>query len=326
MHYLITGGAGFIGSHLADSLLKDQHQVTIIDNLSTGRIENLREALQNPQCHFIQGDLETLPELPTIIKKVDAVFHLAAAVGVELVLRQPLQTMRTNLQTTERLLSYVAQEKKPLILASTSEVYGTSSKDKFAETDHLIMGEPTHSRWCYAASKAMDEFFAFAYAQEYQTPITIVRFFNIVGPRQIGHYGMVLPRLINQAINNQPLRVFGNGQQSRCFCHVQDAVSALCLLITSPQAQGQIFNIGTEEAVTIEALAQRIIAISGSSSCIELVPYKQAYSYPGFEEMFHRTPDTSKIQKMISWRPNFSLNQIIEATLIYCSRSKQSEM
>lgn len=311
MHFLITGGAGFIGSHLTESLLNDGHLVTVIDNLSTGHIGNIAKFQSNPSFRFVQDDVTTSPRLPDLIAEADAIFHLAAVVGVELVLQEPLKTLQTNLHATERLLELAAPQKKFILIASTSEVYGVSDNPTFRETDTLHIGTPTKSRWNYAASKLIDECWALTYAQACDAPISIVRFFNIVGPGQIGTYGMVLPRMIQKARTNQPVQVYGNGEQSRCFCHVNDAVIALKQLITHPCSKGEIFNIGSTESVCINELAQRVIRLTNSSSEIQHIPYHQAYGAQGFDEMYHRTPNIDKIQQLIQWKPTYCLDDII---------------
>jgi len=310
MRFLITGGAGFIGSHLADRLLADGHLVTALDDLSTGRLANIAAAMRTPQFRFVKGRVETVPELAELVAGADIVIHLAAAVGVDLVVKSPVYTIETNLQATEAVFAHAARSGARVIAASTSEVYGKANKATFKETDDLVIGPPTHFRWSYAASKAMDEFLAFAYRKEKGLQATIVRFFNTVGPRQVGEYGMVIPRFVEQALAGQPIRVFGDGEQSRCFCHVHDTVRALVALAADPATEGEIFNIGSPAPVSINELASRIIAITGSASAIEHIPYDQAYA-PGFEDMLRRVPDIHKIHRATGWKPQKNLDEVI---------------
>lgn len=310
MRALITGGAGFIGSHLADALLRAGHEVAVLDDLSTGRLANLRDALRSPNCRFVRGRVEESPALAPLTRWADTVFHLAAAVGVDLVVHSPVRTIETNVQGTEQVFRQAARRGKRVVAASTSEVYGRATAPTFKETDDLVIGPPTHYRWSYAASKALDEYLAFAYAKEKALRVTIVRLFNTVGPRQVGRYGMVLPRFVGQALSGEPVRVFGTGRQTRCFCHVADTVRALMSLAALPEAEGQIFNIGSPHPVTINALAARVIRLTGSTSGIVHVPYAEAYA-PGFEDMQKRVPNIAKIRKVAGWQPALSLDEII---------------
>lgn len=310
---LVTGGAGFIGSHLVERLLADGNQVTVIDDLSTGRMENLVGARQNPAFRFIESAVSGCLELSELVAKADQVFHLAAAVGVELVVRSPIRVIETNLGETQALLEAAAVRRTPVLLASTSEVYGKSAKEEFAEEDDLLIGPPTHSRWSYACSKLMDEFLALAFAKERGLPVIITRLFNTVGPRQTGRYGMVLPRFIAAAQRGEPLRVYGDGQQSRCFCYVNDVVEAMVRLANCPSARGEVFNIGATEEVTIAGLAQQVIATLGSASSIELVPYNEAYE-PGFEDMRRRRPSVEKLARFTGFKPETPLREIIRRT------------
>jgi UDP-glucose 4-epimerase len=309
--YLVTGGAGFIGSHLVDRLLNEGHQVTIIDDLSTGNAANLAP-VQN-RVEFVQTKVSTCADLQQIVDASSGVFHLAAAVGVDLVIRSPIETIRTNLDETEVILEAAAVANVPILIASTSEVYGKSQKPEFAETDDLLIGPPTLGRWSYACSKLMDEFLALSYFKERKLPVTIARLFNTVGPRQTGHYGMVLPRFIAAAKANQPLRVFGDGQQRRCFCYVADTIEALLRLHRIPIARGEVVNIGSAEEISILDLAHRVIKLTGSSSTIELVPYDRAYT-PGFEDMLRRKPSIEKLARLTAFRPTTSLDEIIQRT------------
>ncbi len=310
MRFLITGGAGFIGSHLADHLLREGHEVTAIDDLSTGRMGNLAAILREPRFRLVKGRVEEAPELADLVAGADLVFHLAAAVGVDLVVQSPVHTIETNLRATEAVFKNAAAAGTRVIAASTSEVYGKANSPTFRETDDLVIGPPTHFRWSYAASKAMDEFLAFAYRKEKGLKATIVRFFNTVGPRQLGDYGMVIPRFVGQALAGQPVRVFGDGAQSRCFCHVQDTVRALVVLAADPATEGEIFNIGSPNPVTINDLALRVVALTGSRSTVEHIPYDKAYA-PGFEDMLRRVPDIHKIRRFTGWEPRKSLDEII---------------
>ena len=310
MKYLITGGAGFIGSHLTEALLAAGHQVTVIDDLSTGTTANLRQAIDHPKFRFVLGAVESSQDMGTLMAWADTVFHLAAAVGVDLVVRNPVRTIETNVHGTENVLRYAALTGAKVIVASTSEVYGKSAATVFKETDDLLLGPPTHYRWSYAASKALDEYLALAYAKEKQVRTVIVRLFNTVGPRQTGRYGMVLPRFVEAALKGEPLRVFGDGQQTRCFCHVHDTVRALTGVAVKAEAEAQIFNIGSTHSVSINELAAEVLRLTGSRSAIVHVPYSEAYA-PGFEDMRRRVPDTGRIQQLIGWQPEKSLEAIV---------------
>ena len=309
--YLVTGGAGFIGSHLVDRLLNEGHQVTIIDDLSTGNPANL--ASVRNRVELIQTKVSTCADLQQIVDASNGIFHLAAAVGVDLVIRSPIETIRTNLDETEVILEAAAVSNVPILIASTSEVYGKSQKPEFAETDDLLIGPPTLGRWSYACSKLMDEFLALSYFKERKLPVTIARLFNTVGPRQTGHYGMVLPRFIAAAKANQPLHVFGDGQQRRCFCFVADTIEALARLHRTHAARGEVVNIGSAEEISILDLAHRVIKLTGSSSTIELVPYDRAYT-PGFEDMLRRKPSIEKLARLTAFRPTTPLDEIILRT------------
>jgi len=312
-HCVVTGGAGFIGSHLVERLLADGHRVTVIDDLSTGRRENLAAAAAHPGLRFIESTVSGCAELDELVAGADQVFHLAAAVGVELVVRAPIRVIETNLGETQALLAAAAVRRTPVLLASTSEVYGKSAKAEFAEEDDLLIGPPTHARWSYACSKLMDEFLALAFAQERGLPVVIARLFNTVGPRQTGRYGMVLPRFIAAARRGEPLRVFGDGQQTRCFGFVNDTVEALVRLARTPAARGEVFNVGGTEEVTIEDLARRVIALLGSASTVQLVPYHEAYA-PGFEDMRRRRPAVGKLERVTGFLPATPLDEIIRRT------------
>ena len=311
-HTLITGGAGFIGSHLTERLLKAGEKVVVIDDLSTGSLENLPKTKDKTRLRFIKSEVTSCEELDQIIAKSKYVYHLAAAVGVDFVMQSPIRTIETNLKSTEAILEAAAYNNTPILLPSSSEVYGKSSREAFAETDDLLIGPPTLGRWSYACSKLMDEFLALAFYNERQLPVTVVRLFNTVGPRQTGRYGMVLPRFIEAAKANEPIRVFGDGQQSRCFCHVQDTIESLIRLANCPNAPGNIFNIGSTEEVSILELANRIIKITGSKSEIKFVPYDLAYD-SGFEDMQRRKPMINKLEKFTDFCPKTSLDDIIRS-------------
>lgn len=311
MKYLITGGAGFIGGHLTESLLADGHQVTVIDDFSTGSIDNLSAVMDNPLLEVVEGDILHLPELEYLITRSDLVFHLAAAVGVELVVHDPVRTINTNVHGTEKVLKGAVRQNTRLIIASTSEVYGKSEKESFSETDDLLIGPSTHCRWSYACSKLLDEFYAMAYARSNKLPVTVARFFNTVGPRQTGRYGMVLPRFVSKALKNETLEVYGDGEQSRCFCHVFDTVRALRGLADGNETIGEIFNIGTRRQTTINALAEMVIDRLGSSSKIDHIPYEKAYE-AGFEDMRRRLPNITKVTSTVGWTPEHSLETIID--------------
>ena len=310
MKYLVTGGAGFIGSHLTEALLAAGHEVAVLDDLSTGSTDNFKDIVNHPKFRFVLGSVETSHDLGALIVWADTVFHLAAVVGVDLVVRYPVRTIETNVHGTENVLRYAALSATKVIVTSTSEVYGKATSPVFKETDDLLIGPPTHCRWAYAASKALDEYLALAYYKEKKLRTVIVRLFNTVGPRQTGRYGMVLPRFVEQAIQNKPLRVFGDGNQTRCFCHVQDTVRALMLLEQNQKAEAEIFNIGTTRSISINELAGKVIELIGSTSDIVHIPYCEAYE-PGFEDMQRRMPDTGKLQKLTAWHSEKSLEQII---------------
>lgn len=310
---LVTGGAGFIGSHLVERLLAADKSVVVVDDFSTGSRANLAAFVAHPRLRLIEKKISDCSELPGLVAEAESIYHLAAAVGVDLVVRSPIQVLATNLTETQVLLEAAAQHQIPTLIASTSEVYGKSEKEAFHEDDDLIVGSPQHARWSYACSKLMDEFWALAYAKERALPVVIARMFNTVGPRQTGKFGMVLPRFIAAAQAGKPIRVFGDGQQSRCFCYVADTIEALLRLQNCPAARGQIVNIGNTEAVTMRQLAERVIAALGSASTIELVPYDQAYA-PGFDDMRRRKPDVSKLERMTGFRPRTPLEEIIRRT------------
>jgi UDP-glucose 4-epimerase len=312
----ITGGAGFIGSHLADALLDAGHSVVVLDNLATGSIDNIAHLKGRAGFSYHIDSVTNEPLLAELIDHCDIVFHLAAAVGVKLIVEQPVHTIETNVHGTEVVLKHANKKKKLVVIASTSEVYGKSIAVPFREDADLVMGATTKHRWAYACSKAIDEFLALAYWKERQLPVIIVRFFNTVGPRQTGQYGMVIPNFVRQALAGAPITVFGDGTQSRSFTHVTDVVGALIKLAVEPQAIGQVINIGCVEEVSINALAERVKAMTGSASPIRQIPYDQAYE-SGFEDMPRRVPDLGKIAAMIGYQTKFTLDDILGDVIEY---------
>ena len=307
---LVTGGAGFIGSHLTERLLADGASVVVIDDLSTGSLDNLRAVAGHPGLRVIESKVSGFTGLAELVAGCGFIFHLAAAVGVELVVNSPIRTIETNLRETEAVLAAAAPAGVPLLLASTSEVYGKSPKMVFSEDDDLLIGPPTLGRWSYACSKLMDEFLALAHMRERGLPVTIVRLFNTVGPRQTGRHGMVLPRVVDAAKAGRPLRVYGDGLQTRCFCHVADTVEALVRLRACDAARGEVVNVGHDEPVSIRELAARVIQTLGTGSVVEFVSYEQAYA-AGFEDMRNRRPALEKLARLTGFRPERSLRQII---------------
>jgi UDP-glucose 4-epimerase len=309
-HYLITGGAGFIGSHLSDTLLARGDSVTIIDNLSTGRFENIAHLVSNPRFAFAITEVNNETVLDRLASQCEIIVHLAAAVGVELVVQSPVHTITTNIGGTEAVLEAARRYRVKTLLASTSEVYGKGLRVPFQEDDDVLLGPTCRARWSYAASKMVDEFLGMAYYHEYGLPAVAFRLFNTVGPRQVGHYGMVMPRFVGAALAGETLRVYGDGTQTRCFCHVLDAVQAIIALSQEPTAVGQVFNVGATEPISILELAQRVIALTQSSSDIVFVPYSEAYA-EGFEDMARRAPDITRIRQTVGWTPARSLDDII---------------
>jgi UDP-glucose 4-epimerase len=313
---LITGGAGFIGSHLAEALLNQGHEVDIIDNLSTGSIRNVGHLKTNPRFKYTIDTLTNEPLLAELIDRNDVIFHFAAAVGVKLIVDEPVHTIETNVHGTEVVLKHANKKRKKVVIASTSEVYGKSTDVPFREDADLVMGATVKHRWAYACSKAIDEFLALAYYKERGLPVIIVRFFNTVGPRQTGQYGMVLPSFVRQALAGEPITVFGDGTQSRSFTYVGDVVECLMKLVNEPKALGQVFNIGNKEEVTILRLAEIVKSRTGSASPIEFVPYDKAYE-EGFEDMPRRVPDLSKIRALVGYEPKVQLDEIISRVIDY---------
>jgi UDP-glucose 4-epimerase len=314
-HILVTGGAGFIGSHLVERLLNDGKSIVIIDDFSTGSLENLRTVGKNPRLKIVRAKISTCKELPKLAADADFIFHLAATVGVDLVVKSALHVLETSFNETQILLRAAAQHSTPLLLTSTSEVYGKSARPEFSEDDDLLIGPPGHSRWSYASAKLTDEFLALAYAREKNLPVTIARLFNTVGPRQTGRYGMVLPRFIAAAKRNDPLKVFGDGRQTRCFGFVHDVVEALVRLQNCQKARGEIFNIGGTEEVSMLGLARLVVKTLGSKSRIELIPYDKAYA-PGFDDMRRRKPLVEKLERFVKFKPQTPLREIIRRTAV----------
>lgn len=309
MRYLITGGAGFIGSHLAENLIARGDNVLVLDNFSTGsevNLANIRKKIDVERVDILDQKI-----IDKFVKNVDFVVHLAAALGVFNIVSKPLDSLKVNLQGTEILLESASKYTKPFLLASTSEIYGKNTKVPLNEEDDRIVGHPLRSRWSYSEAKAVDESLAYFYFQEKNLPARIVRFFNTVGPRQVGHYGMVLPRFVSAALKNEPLFVYGSGDQVRCFCHVNDAVRAMMLVIDSPKALGQVYNVGSDEQISIMALAKKVIEITGSKSIINQLDYNEAYP-SGFEDIQIRVPDISKIKSSLGWQPKINLDRIIK--------------
>jgi UDP-glucose 4-epimerase len=313
---LITGGAGFIGSHLSEALLNEGHQVQILDNLSTGSIDNINHLKGRQGFDYFIDSVNNEPLLAELIDRCDVVFHLAAAVGVKLIVEQPVYTIETNVHGTEVVLKHANKKKKLVVIASTSEVYGKSDDVPFREDSDLVLGPTPKHRWAYACSKAIDEFLALAYWKERRLPVIIVRFFNTVGPRQTGQYGMVIPNFVRQALAGEPITVFGDGTQRRAFTHVADVVGALQKLIVEPRAVGQVVNVGNTQETTILALAERVRGMTGSKSAIRLIPYDEAYE-SGFEDMPRRVPALAKIEGLIGYRPVHTLDDILEQVIDY---------
>jgi UDP-glucose 4-epimerase len=321
VRYLITGGAGFIGSHLAERLLDRGDEVLILDNLSTGGMENIRHLKVYDRMHYYLDGLENGPLLAELVDEADVVFHLAAAVGVRLIVESPVRTIETNVNGTQHVLEAAAKKRKLVICASTSEVYGKSTEVPFTEDADLVMGPTTKGRWSYAASKALDEFLALAYWKEKGQPVIVLRLFNTVGPRQSGRYGMVMPNFVRQALDGVPITVYGTGKQSRCFCDVRDTVEAMLRLTATDAAVGEVVNIGNDHEITIEELARVVKEQTGSASPIVRVPYDQAYE-PGFEDMFRRVPSLVKLERLTDFRPRTPLAEIIARVIAYMEKKR----
>jgi len=316
MRALITGGAGFVGSHLGDALLAGGHEVFVIDDLSTGSIENISHLKPHPAFHYTIESIVNEPVLAELVDRSDVVFHLAAAVGVKKIVEEPVHTIENNVHGTEVVLRHANKKKKLVLIASTSEVYGKSTEVPFREDADLVMGPTTKHRWAYACSKAIDEFLALAYWKEKRLPIVIVRLFNTVGPRQTGQYGMVIPTFVRQALAGHPITVYGDGSQSRSFTYVGDVVRALVALVGEPRAVGQVFNVGHGAEISIRALAEKVKERTGSGSPIVTVPYDQAYE-AGFEDMVRRVPDISKIRALVGYEPTVGLDEILDQVIEY---------
>jgi UDP-glucose 4-epimerase len=310
MRALITGGCGFIGSHLAEALVQRGDHVTVVDDLSTGRFDNVAHLVGRPRFQFVIETILNEAVMDRLVSECDIIYHLAAAVGVELIVHDPVRVIETNIKGCEAVMRIGARYRKKIMLASTSEIYGKNDRVPFSEDDDGVLGATTRSRWSYACSKAMDEFLALAYHKQMALPVVIMRFFNTVGPRQTGRYGMVVPRFVQQALRGENLTVYGDGQQSRCFTYVGDVIRAVMGLAEAPEAVGEVFNIGGSQEVTIETLARRTITLTGSRSELVFIPYDQAYE-KGFEDMRRRVPDTTKIRRYIGWRPEVDLDGIL---------------
>ena len=316
MKVLVTGGAGFIGSHLAEALLSAGHYVTVIDDLSTGRMQNIQHLVNHPLFDFAIETITNRIVMDRLVSGCDLIFHLAAAVGVKLIMQDPVHTIETNVMATETVLQTALRYRVKVLVASTSEVYGKGTSFPFGEDDDIVLGPPSRNRWAYAASKMVDECLSFAYHRQYGLPIVNFRLFNTIGPRQTGRYGMVAPNFVRQALAGDPITVYGDGQQSRCFCDVSDAVRALMALAECTDAEGQLFNIGSTEEITILDLAKKTIELTGSGSQIDFLSYDEAYG-PGFEDMRRRVPDISKIFNVVGWASHLSLDQTLRRIIQY---------
>jgi len=320
---LITGGAGFIGSHLAERLLKDGNKVIAIDNLSTGSLKNIEAFKANRRFDFVEGDVRNTELMETLVERGDVVFHLAAAVGVQLIADRPVHTIETNISGTEVVLEACNKFGRKILIASSSEVYGKSEAVPFREDDDIVLGSTSLSRWSYACSKAIDEFLGLAFHQQYGLGVVIGRFFNTIGPRQTGQYGMVVPRFVQWASRNEPVLIYGTGKQRRCFCFVDDLVEAVIELMNCNHAAGQVYNIGSTEETTIEQLADKIIALTASSSKKEFVPYEVAYGRP-IEDMMRRVPNLERIKKTIGWQPKTNLTETLQVIIQSITVSRAS--
>lgn len=317
MKVLITGGAGFIGSHLSDELIAGGNEVTILDDLSTGRFENIAHLEGNKSFQFVEGTILNETLVDKLVERCDVVYHLAAAVGVDLVVKKPLESLVTNIKGSEIVLDMAHRYHKKILITSTSEIYGKNTNGPLKEDDDRILGSPLKVRWGYSTAKAVDEMLAYIYWKEKKVPTIIVRLFNTVGPRQTGAYGMVIPRFVNQALKNEELTVYGTGKQSRCFLHVKDVIKTLIKLMNSKDAVGQVFNIGSQEEITIENLAKKVIEITKSKSKLVYISYEKAYE-EGFEDMQRRVPDTTKVKNLSGFRPTIDLDGIIKSVVEYC--------
>jgi UDP-glucose 4-epimerase len=323
LRYLITGGAGFIGSHLSERLLARGDRVVLLDNLSTGSMDNIRHLKTSGQMEYHLDNIENHQLVAELVDDADIVVHLAAAVGVKLIVESPVRTIETNVNGTQRILEAACKKRKLVLTASTSEVYGKNTNVPFHEDADLVLGPTTKGRWSYAASKALDEFLALSYWKEKKLPVIVVRLFNTVGPRQTGRYGMVLPNFVKQALDNGPIEVYGNGQQSRCFCDVRDTVEGLIRLMDTDRSIGEVVNVGNTEEITIEGLAKLVKERTRSNSPIEFVPYDQAYE-PGFEDMMRRVPCVDKLHALTGFRPQTPLNEIIDRVATFFRQKEES--
>jgi UDP-glucose 4-epimerase len=325
LRYLITGGAGFIGSHLSEALLARGDEVFILDDLSTGSVENIRHLKSHARFHHTFDTIQNKPVLAELVDESDVVVHLAAAVGVRLIVESPVRTLETNVYGTQLVLDAASKKKKLVFTASTSEVYGKSDKIPFREDADLVLGPTTIGRWSYAASKALDEFLALSYWKERKLPVMVARLFNTVGPRQTGRYGMVVPNFVRQALAGEPITVFGTGQQSRCFCDVRDTVEAILRLLGDQRAIGEVVNIGTDHEISIERLGHLVKQRAQSQSPITLVPYDQAYE-PGFEDMPRRVPSLEKLEQLTGFRPGIPLVEIVDRVIAHCQKRKDASL
>ena len=314
MKALVTGGAGFIGSHLADLIVGHGNQVVLLDDLSTGRLTNIEHLVGRPDVEFVLGSILNADLVDSVVSRVDVVYHLAAAVGVELIVEKPLQSLMTNIRGSEIVFEKAHKHGTRILVTSTSEIYGKNTSDRLSEEDDRILGSPLKSRWSYSEAKAIDEILAYTYWREKGLETVIVRLFNTVGPRQTGSYGMVIPRFVSQALRNEPITVYGTGEQTRCFCFVGDVVKGMVDLCDHPQAYGRVFNLGGSEEVSMKELAQRIITASGSSSRLDFIPYDVAYE-EGFEDMQRRVPDTTRAHDLIGFQPTVGLDEIIRLVI-----------
>ncbi len=325
MRHLITGGAGFIGSHLSEALLKRGDEVFILDDLSTGSVENIRHLKAHERFHYFFDSITNKQLLAELVDESDVVFHLAAAVGVRLIVESPVRTLETNVYGTQLVLDAASKKKKLVVAASTSEIYGKSDKVPYREDADLVLGATTMSRWSYAASKALDEFLALSYWRERKQPVIVMRLFNTVGPRQIGRYGMVLPNFVRQALDGAPITIFGTGKQSRCFCDVRDAIESILRLVANDRAIGEVVNIGSDEEISIEGLAQLVKQRTKSDSPISYTPYDQAYE-PGFEDMIRRVPALEKLQKLTGFRPRTPLTEIVDRVIAHFRNPERPQL
>jgi len=326
MRALITGGAGFIGSHLAEKLISMGHEVVVVDNLSTGSLENIENIRNNAGFEFVKCDIcRDHKLLEDAIQRTDSIFHLAAAVGVNLIANDPVHTIETNIGGTQNVLNYAEGQAKKILIASTSEVYGKSESIPFGEDDNIVLGSTTLSRWSYGCSKAIDEFLGLAFHQQYKLEVVIARFFNTIGPRQSGSYGMVVPRFVEKALKNEPLLIYGTGRQKRCFCYVADLVKAVIALMESPDTSGRVFNVGSTEEISIEELADKIIKATDSKSTKRFISYQQAYGRP-IDDMMRRMPGIDRIRQTIGWQPRTKLNDALELIIKSYKKSAGSAM